>query len=240
MSIRPAWILGACLSACAGAALADLYKWVDETGTVHFAEICPEGVECTMVRTLPPRPGPESGTPARAMNDLAAQRALQPQQEAERPHAAREERSRRAAADAVCETLFAEREILELTLPIYRDDQLRLHYRDSLHHHWYEGERHYLEDRERAEQLTSVRKRIGTECAGLEPGRTSYVHRFRYPPLPTEVLGLLDEMLTPAGPLPDEVCAFAQRLLEDQRALRTGIPSSDERELQRLMSERCR
>jgi hypothetical protein len=171
---------------------------------------------------------------------LAEQPALRAQQEADRRDALREERSRRAAAEATCETLFAEREILALILPVYRDDQQRLHYRDSLHHHRYQGERHWLEDGERAEQLMSVRQRIGTECAGLDPGRASYVHRFRYPPLLSEVLGLLDEMLTSTGPQPEEVCAFARIMIEDRQARRSGGASSAERELQRRVEKRCR
>jgi hypothetical protein len=179
---------------------------------------------------------PEGDPPAQPMDEPAAQ----PGQEAERLRADREERSRRATAEAACEMLFAEREILELTLPVYRDERQRLYYRDSLHHHWYQGERHWLEDGERAEQLTSVRQRIGTECAGLEPGRTSYVHRFRYPPLLSEVMGLLDEMLSTTGPQPEEVCAFARVMIEDREARRSGGPSSAERELQRRVDQRCR
>jgi hypothetical protein len=240
MSSRAAWILGAGLCLCAPAASADLYRWTDESGTIHFAETCPEGVRCTRVPTLPPQPVADREVAAPQPDEQAAERALRAQQETEQRDAIRQEQRRRDSAAAACESLFAEREILELTLPVYRDDQQQLHYRDSLHHHGYQGERHYLADQERAEQLARVRQEIAKQCTGVNPARASYVQRFRFPPLLTEVLGLLDEMLYPQGPQPEEVCAFARVMLQDEQTMHSGLPSRDVRELQRLVEQRCR
>jgi hypothetical protein len=244
MHISSAWVLGACLGACASAAMADFHRWVDENGTVHFAETCPAEVECVLVRTLPPPSESAHASAIRRSEELAAQRdassTLAEQQQADESKSYREERRRRETAATLCERLFAEREILQLTLPVYRDEQQQLHYRDSLHHHWYEGERHYLGDAQRSLQLAEVRQQIAGICAGVDAQRSNYTQRFRYSPPLSEVLGLLDEMLLPDGPQTGEVCAFAHHLLRKQQDMRSGIPASDERSLQRLVNERCR
>lgn len=214
------------------------------SASVLVACLCPgAGVECVIVRTLPPPSESARAAAIRRSEELAAQRSASgelAEQQAKESESYREERRRRETALAGCEQWFAEREILQLTLPVYQDAQQQLHYRDSLHHHWYEGERSYLADAERALRLAEVRRQIATVCGGVEPLRSNYTQRFRFPPPLNEVPELLDEMLLPGGAPTSEVCPFARHVLQEQRDMRSGSPANDERRLQRLVDERCR
>lgn len=61
----------------AGAASAQVYKWVDENGVVHFSDTPREGAELVDVPRSPPRPAPVQArpTPAGADSDAAGETA---------------------------------------------------------------------------------------------------------------------------------------------------------------------
>jgi hypothetical protein len=66
-SRRHAWWLAAFLALSAAPAAAQMCKWVDEDGVVHYATVCPEGVETDQVEILeaPASTAPSPGQPAR-------------------------------------------------------------------------------------------------------------------------------------------------------------------------------
>jgi len=228
----------------ASAAAADMYKWVDRNGTVHFGDNCPEGAECILVRTDPPPSQEEVEAAIRRSEEILRQRQAKSQKTAQERQQALaaigQQRSEAEATTNACETAFAAREILAIDLPVYRDDAGVLHHHDSLHHHLYEGERHYLDTSERATQLAATERMIAAQCAGLRPSRLNYVYRYRDKPNLDETLDLLSEMTLPDGPPVDETCDYARLLRKDLEVLRTGIPSDKERELARLIADRCR
>jgi hypothetical protein len=223
---------------------ADMCKWIDAEGTVHYAERCPEGVEGVTVKTEPP--------PSRKQIDDAGRRSAQALQQREARRMALEseksseilakqaEHGLRHDTAAACETAFRTRELLGIDLPVYRDDQGRLHHRESLHHHWYEGDRSWLENGERTRLLQQVQQKISADCSGIDPSKVSYIYRFRDRPNLNEMLELLDEMQLPDGPEASEICPYARLMSNDLKTLHSGIPSSDERALALRVSERCR
>lgn len=227
----------------AGPVMADMCKWVDENGTVHYAETCPEGVNGTLVRTAPPPSQEELEQAIRRSEEMLQQRrqrsSTSDQDKAEIMTALREGRSELQAINERCEVAFAEREMLRIDLPVYRDQAGQLHHRDSLHHHSYEGPRTYLENDERATALQTVEKLIDQDCAGIRPAKQSYIYRYLDRPTLDEMLQLLEDMQTYEGPPVSDTCRYARLMLNDLEALKSGIPSDDEREFERRVNQHC-
>lgn len=243
-AIAPGRTLAAMLWLAALPLAADLCKWVDEDGCVHYAETCPPGVEGTAVETAPPPSQEQLDAAVRRAEEMLQQRhTRKTQTEAEQAQAdaaLQKARSSARARDQACETAFAERQILAIDLPIYRDDQGGLHHKESLHDYLYQGERRYLADAERSRALGEANAFYAAQCRGFEPATRNYVYRFRRQPTTTELLGLLQDMPDPAGPPGGDLCAFAKIAQQELRDWSTGIPSDNQRELDRLIGERCR
>lgn len=94
----PMLVLAAML-ACAGSnAIAAVYRWVDDNGTVHYGETPPDGVEATLVDTSSPQVGTvEVQAPPRAAETAESTTEPEPLSIAEQR---RQERAERRAANA--------------------------------------------------------------------------------------------------------------------------------------------
>ncbi len=125
-------------------------------------------------------------------------------------------------------------------LTIYFDEQLRMNYRDSLHHHWYQGPRIYLDDEARVWQAERNDELIERQCAGEQPAPLGAVVRFRNAPTLRETIDLLSDAGTPGAPPTDDLCAYAERLAEDIAQNPAGEPPDDIRHLQGLRGRHCR
>jgi len=221
---------------------ADMCKWVDENGVVHYAETCPEGIEGASVKT---QPGP---SPAEVAAAQERSQAMQQQRAAAREsdQAAQQARADQAQSRqgreelaAVCEHSFREVDLLKFDMPVYRDSGGRLHHQESLHHHFYDGPRSYIDDEDRAAELAALEAQIARECDNVRPARSSYVYRFIGKPNAVETLRLLEDMNLPGGPPMEEACTYARLTAQDLRKEKPGIPSDDQRELDRLLNEHC-
>ena len=222
--------------------MADMCKWVDENGVVHYAEACPEGIEGASVKT---RPGP---SPAEVASAQERSDAMQKQRAAahESDLAAQQARAGQVQAwhdqeelNARCEHSFREVDLLNLDMPVYRDSGGRLHHQESLHHHYYNGPRAYVDDDERSAQLAELAAQISRECANVHPARSTHVYRFNDKPNVDETIELLEDMTLPGGPPMEDVCTYARLTFQDMRKIESGIPSDKQRELDRLMNEHC-
>ncbi|NIP17602.1 MAG: DUF4124 domain-containing protein [Xanthomonadales bacterium] len=237
------FLILALLPGAAGPALAEICKWTDGQGVIHFAERCPENVQGTEVTT---DAGPSSEQVADAIRRSEELRETRSEhgdertrEDAERTAAARAARSGRQALAQACDDAYRDLSILELALPVYRDEGRELHYNQSLHHHWYEGNRTYLDDAARYAEAERTVEFIGENCGAVRR-RGEYIHLFRDAPSLTETLGLLNLVGIAATPPAAQVCAFARRTYTEMQGMSSGLPSDDMRELGALLTARCR
>ena len=143
------------------------------------------------------------------------------------------------ASQASCEEAFRSREILDLQLPVYYDEQQVLYYRDSLHHHWYQGPRVYLDDEARAWEARNNLRLIEQQCAGVEPMRAEYIVRFRDRPTLEETVDMLRRTGSEDTPPLQELCPYADDVAREVQENLTGVPSSEMRYLEDLSSRYC-
>ena len=141
------------------AGLADIYKWVDENGVVHYSEQPPEEQEASRVELE--TPDRETG-PSVYQEAMEQQQARKLEREQERPIRASEpsgdfiyvspERQR-------CFEAYLAIEDLQRRGDVYEDESGKVHHADSLHRFWYESYRYWLSDsekRDRKELLEAV------------------------------------------------------------------------------------
>ena len=216
--------------------LAGFCKWVDAGGVVHYAESCPEHVDGSAVHTEPP-PSPEAVEAAERRSEAlrAGHRARvrAPEQQPTEPAAEQ-------GPEVSCDEAFRIRDMLDLQLPVYFDEQLSMNYRDSLHHHWYQGPRIYLDDEARVWQRERNDELIERQCADAQPATPAAVVRFRNAPTLQETIDLLGDAGKPGSPPTDDLCAYAERLAQDIAQNPADEPPDDIRHLQGLQGRHCR
>ena len=116
MKLNRRWLWIVPLLAVGLPGLAQMYKWVDDDGTVHFDTSCPAGVECTLMGAQP-EPTPEQvEAAARRSEELQQTRQQQVEQpEPEEQAPARDNAQAKAGMSAQdCENAFYEREVAEM------------------------------------------------------------------------------------------------------------------------------
>ena len=137
----------------------EMCRWVDENGTVHYAEKCPEGVKGSGVRI---DPGPTADQ-VRAAQEISRQH-----EQGRRDRDVAEPEPASSAQDSVsveiCIDATLAEDTLERPLPVYFDESGELHHGRSSHSQTYQGERRYLDDAERQAELTRVRQLISQHC----------------------------------------------------------------------------
>lgn len=143
-------ILAASLVLACGSAAAALYKWVDEKGVTHYTEEPPPDRKATKIeiRSDAPAAKPETSESWKDKEVEFRRRKL----ERERSEEAADARAKNAAAQRQNNCLRA-REALEVLAPghpVYRVNE--------------KGERVYMEDAQREEQVKRWRKEAETWC----------------------------------------------------------------------------
>jgi len=155
---RALWIGIALLGLSAGAAAADIYKWVDANGVTQYGSTPPPGVQATRLGAPPAvDPAAASQAAARARESIA---------EAERGASqAAGEQARRQAERAADQAGLAERlrrcaaarqqlDVLTQGGPVFRFDA--------------QGGRFYLPDAQRDGEIARLRGAVADLCAGLD------------------------------------------------------------------------
>ena len=169
-AIRHGQVVGilACLLA-SGMASGGIYKWRDAKGVMHYSESLPENVPASEGEIEPP-PSPASVEAARQRLDgsewdyhqrtdawEAEKQQLEARQQAEQ---LTQKARMRQCADSLVQL-----RILEKTVPVYRDENGAYHTQTSFHSAGYAGKRRYLEDEERATEITSLQQLVDEACA---------------------------------------------------------------------------
>ncbi len=150
-----ALILSAALSA-------DVYKWVDEEGQVHYGDEPPASAETETVPSPPPVDREEA---ARRRDRLEqAVKEMEVRIEERRAKVAKKEveRQKRSGVRQRCLGLRRELDVLDSGMPAYRDDKGR--FRVDWRYDPYQGERQYLDDDERGVEIERVRGEITEHC----------------------------------------------------------------------------
>lgn len=147
-------VLGLCLAALALSAGAQVYKWVDAEGVVHYSDTPPEQIICEEMELeqAPPAERAEQarGVYEQAIRDLAARREADEAERAERKAARQEAEASAQAAAEECARAYRNLLTLDIQRAVYYDEQGDLYCDRSVHDAWYQGERHYVDDAERA------------------------------------------------------------------------------------------
>ena len=145
-------------------ATAEVYKWVDEEGIVHYSDNPPQNAESERVQ-LPSTPGPK-GDPSEALRRRLeqAEKATERRSEERLAASAAKEgkRAARVARDQRCLETRKQLISLQQRLPVYRDEEGT--FRTLSVYDAYEGEREYLDDATRALEIDRVRYAITTNC----------------------------------------------------------------------------
>jgi hypothetical protein len=143
------------------AADSEVYKWVDEEGNVHYSDTPPEDVESEEVEIdVAPAAGDDSTE--RLLERAEQSRARLAEEREERAAALEAEKSQRAINSQRC--TYARQQLISLQqkLPVYRDETGK--FRTLSQYDVYEGERDYLDDRQRAAEVLRVQKDIERYC----------------------------------------------------------------------------
>ncbi len=143
---------------------AEVYKWVDEEGIVHYSDNPPQNAESERVQ-LPSTPGPK-GDPSEALRRLLEQAEIATERRSEKRRAASAakegKRAARVARDQRCLETRMQLAVLQEQRPVYRDEQgqFRLQWaRDP-----YTGERKYINDATRASEVARAHQEIAKSC----------------------------------------------------------------------------
>ncbi len=142
------------LTILAGAAPAEIYKWVDAQGKVHYSDSPPPGDAANPVE-LPPQPSEESLERGREeiarrlqyqRDDSAARREQKANQQQER------QEQERAAAERQVRCAFAKNQlqVLQMQAPVFTENEA--------------GEREYADDAYRASEQARFTQEIAQFC----------------------------------------------------------------------------
>jgi hypothetical protein len=170
------------VSLCAVAGLlagADIYKWVDEDGVVHYTDKQPEDRQSAEIRITPPPviPAPADAAAESAAADdtgqawyeqwLAQQRERKALEKEQRETGLANRRDQETHWLELCANARQRHELLGLQCPVFFDGQGVLRARCPNQATWYyEGQLRYLSDAERADLLSFYEAQLA-DCAEL-------------------------------------------------------------------------
>ena len=176
---------------------AQMCKWVDEDGCVHYAEQCPEDIEGERVE-LQKGPSEEA---VREAKERARQSGLLREERETRQGAEREEAAKRAQQNTEQSTLeevctFSTHIVkrLELQWPVYIDAGGRYHLRGSMHDYAYQGERNWLDDEQRAMELATHKEFVNAKCQGVRLRDVPILITYAGPPSLNETITSLESL----------------------------------------------
>jgi Domain of unknown function (DUF4124) len=139
------------LAAVAGGAVAQQYKWVDESGRVRYGDVPPAGVQATPLRA----PATGSAAPSPEARDP---RTLTPEQEFRmRQEDAQRERDMQAKADQDAQGKRENCSRAQDALRTLESGQ-RISRTDS------KGERYFLDEAQVAQETVKARESVGQWC----------------------------------------------------------------------------
>jgi hypothetical protein len=135
------------LAAFVPAAIADMYKWVDEKGVTHYSESPPPDGKATKMETKPAGPAEASS----AAPESWKQRELESRRKRLKEESDKATEDDHAAArKRRCLRAQRELDIVQAARPVYTVNE--------------RGEKVYLEDKDRAREIEAWKKHVQTYC----------------------------------------------------------------------------
>ena len=168
--MKPSCLILMTLLALAANVDAEVYKWVDEEGNVHYSDQPPLDAESERVQ-LDYTSG-SKGDPSAALQrvleqaETAAERRSEDRQATSAAEEA--ERAARVVRDQRCLERRMQLAVLQERAPVYRDEQGQ--FRVQRLGDPYSGEREYIDDATRASQVARAHQEIESSCQ--HPGDT--------------------------------------------------------------------
>jgi hypothetical protein len=143
------------------ATASEVYRWVDDEGNVHYSDTPPENVESEEVE-IDVAPAAGDGSAERLLERAEQSRARLAAEREAKVAETEAQKARQAADSQRC--VYARQQMISLQqqLPVYRDETGK--FRTKSRYDVYEGEREYLDDRQRALEIIRVQKDIERYC----------------------------------------------------------------------------
>ena len=197
MGTKRTTLFMACMAICWGAMLCcplaaeQMCKWVDQHGTVHYAENCPE---TTAGESVQIDQGPSLEVIKAAEQRAAEQSALKAERQRARFEAEETKAGNEQAAAVsglqkdLCRHALRDSAILKQQLPVYADSSGVYHLRGSLHFWYYKGKHTWLEDDQRQTELDRYMQIIEKQCVDVTRADLPYLRTFRNPPGTNEIV----------------------------------------------------
>lgn len=155
------------------AALAQVYKWVDKEGVVHYSDSPPEDTESEVINVE----GGEARQADESMSRLLkhAEESAKRRAEAKQAKTAAEEAEAKQRMDRQNRCNFARKQLISLQqkLPVYRDEKGT--FRTVSRYDVYEGKREYLDDAAREMEIERVQRDITTLCEHPDDVKEQFV-----------------------------------------------------------------
>lgn len=149
--MRPTLALLALLLTAAVPAAADLYKWTDGKGQVHYADQPPVGQETQRIGpSSNPRREAEAEAARRALADKISQSKQQRQQEQAAEDKKQSEAEKQRKKEETCRLARERLAVLQHNGPIARVND--------------RGERYYLDEAQRQSEAAAAQKRVEEVC----------------------------------------------------------------------------
>ena len=144
------------------AALAQVYKWVDKEGVVHYSDSPPEDAESTIVNVEPSKPGKADQAVSELLEHAESSAKRRAEEKQARSAAAQLEAKERLERKQSCK--YARQQLISLqqNLPVYRDAKGA--FRTVSQYDVYEGKREYLDDAVRDVETERVQRDIMMLC----------------------------------------------------------------------------
>lgn len=168
MKASKLFLLGVGLALCAAAANAQQYKWKDSRGRTVYGDIPPAGVKATPLQgaPTPPPPAPTAGKPG-AATETAKTAGAKPSKpltpaEQEMEFRRRVKEAQEAAAKKAKEDK-AERDRLQ-NCELAREQERTLASGQRVARVDEKGERYYVNDAQRAQELAKARENVSQWC----------------------------------------------------------------------------
>ena len=160
-------------------ASAEVYKWVDEEGRVHYSDK-PTDTHKSKEVDIEPGPSPEKIEKAREQAEKQKQRVhektVADQLEKEKRLA---EKEKRLAQEQYCLEARKQLAILqEMHLPVYLDEQGK--FRAKWAYDTYQGKREYLDDAMRASATEQAREKVVANCKHPDDAKEQELVRMRW------------------------------------------------------------
>jgi hypothetical protein len=161
---------GALATVIFNVANAEMCKWVDEDGCVHYADQCPEGVDGQdegMHQGPPEEAVKQAEKRSEQLPELVGQHRQADQESAEKMATEQAAKSTAGINTRLCTQARHTIARLEQQWPVYADSEGRYHQRESLHSWYYEGKRTWLTDDLRQSELHLSEIFIQQNCQGV-------------------------------------------------------------------------